>query len=90
MQCDDQRKGAEDPPEFWLGQDTSRVLTVEMPRQFEVRLRVYDEKLNSVTSGVLSDRINSAYSRGSETPKWASPREPKAGQRSYGIVMGVG
>lgn len=90
VQCDDQREGSEDPPEFVLAEDAARVLTVAMPRSFEVRLRVFDETLEPVTRGMLSDRTNSTYTRGPATPAWATPRRRKSDRLRSGMMMGVG
>lgn len=72
VQCEDQRKGAPDPPEFVVpGRETARTLPLKMPRTFRARLLVFDEEGRSVTEGSLAHVGSRFSSRPDVRPGWA-------------------
>jgi hypothetical protein len=74
---DDQRKGAQDPPEFAVGAGVNEIEQVIRPvRTFHLRVLVVDDAGAPVASGSL--RHTSGGSHGSSHPSlsWASPRVP--------------
>lgn len=92
LQCSYLAAGAKDPAEFALSGERTRIrFEVEMPREFEAGLRVYDEDGSPITAGTIEKRICSSYSRSEGDPAWANPRDAKPPYyRSIRFVMGSG
>jgi hypothetical protein len=74
VECEAQLRGVVAPPPFAVRGDRTEVeLPVRLPREFEVRLRVVDERGRAVTRDCLADYTAAAI--GDEAaPTWVVPR----------------
>jgi hypothetical protein len=87
LQCDEQRKGADDSAEFTIESgDNTRHITVSLPRKFPVRFRVFDLGGQEIREGTLETaRLGYLSREVREAPEWADPRQPLKGRGFYGM-----
>lgn len=89
-QCAFQRAGAEDPPAFDVaGAVATRRLVVDLPREFAVGLRLFDEDGRPVEVGALKAVRHSSGTVRELVPAWARA-EPPGLPDVFGIGGGAG
>lgn len=89
-QCAFQRAGAEDPPAFDVaGAAATRLLIVDLPREFAVGLRLFDADGRPVEEGALDCDPPSSGTVRELVPGWARA-EPPGFPDVFGIGSGAG